>query len=66
MTNLERRVRKLDVGRAADEEIVIEIAYVHEPPKSALDERDERPGPRPSGYGPRVTTVYLREDDLNL
>jgi len=66
MTNLERRVRKLEVGRAAEEEIVIEIAYVREAPKSSLDERDERPDPQPAGCGPRVTTVYLHEDDLNL
>jgi hypothetical protein len=65
MTNLIKRLRRLESCRPG-EELVIEIEYVNEPPKSSLDERDERPGPRPSGYGPRVTTVYLHEDDLNL
>jgi hypothetical protein len=66
MTNLIKRLRRLESRRHAGEELVIEIEYVNEPPKSSLDERDERPGPRPSECGPQVTTVYLHEDDLNL
>ena len=38
------------------------IEYVNESPKCS--EADERP--RPGGYGAGVTTVYLREGDINL
>ena len=64
MKNLERRLRNLETRRSADEEIVIEIEYVNEPPKSAIDERDGQP--RWPGTGPRVTTICLHEDDLRL
>ena len=64
MTNLERRLRKLEVRMPACEDLVIQIEYVNEPPKGFTGESEERP--RPSGRGTGVRTVYLREDDLNL
>jgi len=66
MTNLERRLRKLESHMAGGEEIVIEIEYAFEPPKSPIGELEERPGLRPSLYRPRPTIVYLSEDDLRL
>ena len=62
MTNLERRLRKLEAWSPIDGDITIQIEYVNEPPKCS--EAEERP--RPAGYGTGVTTVYLREGDLNL
>jgi len=63
MSNLERRLRNLETRRPADEEIVIEILYVNEPPKSPLDEPGELASPRPSWHGPRVKTIYLDKGD---
>ena len=62
MTNLERRLRKLEVRMPACEDLVIQIEYVNEPPKCS--EAEERS--RPAGYGTGVTTVYLREGDIHL
>jgi hypothetical protein len=64
MTNLGRRLRKLEAQRPTGEDLVIQIEYVNEPPKCFTGEREERP--RPLGYGTGVTTVYLRKDDPNL
>jgi hypothetical protein len=63
MTNAERRLRKLE-SCGSQGEIVIEIQYVREPPKCLADGRKERS--MLGHHGPRVTTVYLSEDDLNL
>ena len=56
MTNLERRIMKLETQRDSDNDIAIEIVYGPEPPQ----------GLRTEGRGSRVTTVYLNEDDRNL
>ena len=63
MTNLERRLRKLEAWRPIDGDIVIQIEYVNEPSKCF--ESEVRPREGPSGYGTRVTSACLREDDRN-
>jgi hypothetical protein len=62
MTNLARRLRKLEAQRPTGEDLVIQIEYVNEQPKCS--EAGERL--RPSVHGTGVTTMYLREGDLNL
>ena len=62
MTNLQRRLRKLEVRMPVCEDLVIQIEYVNEPPKCL--EAEERP--RPSGRRTEVTMAYLREGGLNL
>ena len=61
MTNLEKRLRKLEAQSVPDGGIVIEVEYVNEPPKSDIADR-----PRVSQFGPRLRTVHLSEDDLKL
>jgi hypothetical protein len=63
MRSLERRLRDLEARRAVDEDIVIEIAYVNEPPKGFESPKTVETG---TGHGKQVTTVYLNEGGLNL
>jgi len=67
MTSLERRLRKLETRRSGDQEFVIEVEYVNEPPKSFIAEREGRLEYGPSVHHPsRVMTIRLTEDDLRL
>jgi hypothetical protein len=45
MTNLWRQLRKLEAQRPTREDLVIQIEYVNEPPKSFTGEREEQPRP---------------------
>ena len=64
MRNPESRLRHLETRKAGGGQVVIEIAYVHEVPKSFTGERQATPGPSAKRIG--VMTVYLSEDDLKL
>jgi hypothetical protein len=61
MKNLERRLKKLEARRPADD-IMVQIEYVDELPKAA----NEWQRGAPPGSGFPVPTVYLSEADRKL